>query len=262
MGDQDVRQSKRRRVRIPVLKPAFTLIELLVVIGVVGILIGLLLPALWGAKLASEKAVTLANLRQTHTTFEFYTQRYNETYPWFDGNSLIPLSPPDEPGSAIGPGYWDLEFYWVGLMHEVAPWREHFESWLDGGARRGNPPWTAEDGNYNSITGLSSFRYCRSFMARPELWRTDAVEDDRLYRPVRLSDVAAPSSKVLLYDWELSYLRNNPDADRDLVPMVFADGHATVHRVSEAADPVAPTWVRPEPEPLHDTPNGVRGRDY
>jgi len=232
------------------------------VIGVIGILIGLLLPALWGAKSTSEKAVTLANLRQTHISFEFYTQRYNETYPWFDGASFIPLSPPDEPGTAISPGYWDLSFYWVGLMHEVAPWREHFDSWLDGGAQRSNPPWSTEDGDFDSLTSLSSFRYCRSFMARPRLWRADAVEEDRLYRPVKLSDVMAPSSKVLLYDWELAHLRNNPDADRDRRPMVFADGHATEHRLSEATTPVTPSWLGSDPEPLHDTPNGVRGRDY
>jgi len=233
------------------------------VIGVIGILIGLLLPALWGAKSISYKSITLANLRQTHMSFEFYTQRYDETYPWFDGNSFIPLSPPDEPGLAIDPGYWDLSYYWVGLMHEVAPWREHFGSWLGGGAQRNSPPWSygGDGSNSRSHTSLSSFQYCRSFMARPRLWRADAVEEDRLYRPVKLNDVSAPSSKVLLYDWELSHFGNDPDPDKDRRPMVFVDGHAAEHRLSEATAPETPSWLGRN-EPLHDTPDGVRGRDY
>ena len=98
-------------------------------------------------------------------------------------------------------------------------------------------------------------------MARPQLWREGADDAPALRRPARVGDVQAPSSKVLLFDRELSHLRTEPDADRDNRPMVFADGHASEHRLSEAKEPVAlPGWEAGSP--LHDTPNGVRGRDY
>lgn len=257
MGEQMLSQPGNRRVRPAFLAHAFTLIEVLVSIGIIGVLLAILLPALWGVRSVGEKSITLANLRQTHTIFEFYTQRYGETYPWFDGNSWIPLSPPDELGGSIRPGYWDLTVYWPGLMHEVAPWREHFATWLGGGARRDDPPWV----NMSSSLEVTSFEYCRSFMARPGLWRAGAVDDPNLRRPVRVGDVQSPASKVLLYDRELAHLRADPDADRDLRPMAFADGHAEEKRLSAASAPVAlPGWEAGHP--LHDTANGVRGRDY
>lgn len=238
-------------------RSAFSLIELLVSIGIIGVLLAILLPALWGVRSVGEKSITLANLRQTHTIFELYTQRSDETYPWYDGIAFIPLSPPDEPGGSIRPGYWDLSIYWPGLMHEVAPWREHFNTWLGGGAKRDDPPWK----NMASSLEVTSFEYTRSFMARPEAWRVGVVDDPKLYRPVRVGDVQAPAAKVLLYDRELAHLRADPDADRDSRPMAFADGHADEHRLSKASAPVAlPGWE--SGDPLHDTASGVRGRDY
>lgn len=236
---------------------AFSIVELLVSIGIIGVLVALIVPALWGARSVSEKSITLANLRQTHTTFEFYTQRYDEAYPWYDGVSFIPLAPPGEPGGSINPGYFDLAFYWPGFMFEVAPWQEHFETWLGGGVSRNDPPWLHPDNSFRSV----SFVYCRSFMAKPQLWREGAVEEDHLFRPVRQAEVQAPASKVLLFDLELSHLRAEPEPDRDLRPMVFADGHAVEKRLSEATEPVAPP-NRTVRFPLHDTPLGVRGRDY
>lgn len=58
-------------------RSAFTLVELLVVVAVVAVLIGVLLPALAGARRAGHAAVCLSNLRQAFTTCAYYAHDHN-----------------------------------------------------------------------------------------------------------------------------------------------------------------------------------------
>jgi prepilin-type processing-associated H-X9-DG protein len=64
----------------------------------------------------------------------------------------------------------------------------------------------------------------------------------------------------MFFDRELAHLPPSA-ADRDLVPMLFADGHADTKRRSLAAAPVVNPFSGLA-ESLHDTPGGVRGWDY
>ncbi len=69
-------------------KRAFTLIELLVVIAIIAILAAILFPVFAQAREAARKASCQSNLKQIGTSWQMYTQDYDETVPqntWSNG---------------------------------------------------------------------------------------------------------------------------------------------------------------------------------
>jgi len=70
------------------LDPAFTLIELLVVIAVIAVLVGLLLPALAGAREAARTSGCLANVRSIGQALAMYADENKGTFPHWSGWQL------------------------------------------------------------------------------------------------------------------------------------------------------------------------------
>ncbi len=241
-------------------RAGFSLIEVLVTIGVIGILIAILVPVLFGAKAAGGQTVTLSNLRQLGLTMADYHATHREAYPFAPAGSSFQLGPPDAGMGAISPGYWDLSIYWPALLHDIAPWREHFATWVGpGGVEDDQRPWMRET-EFGQTFRWPSYRLSHTMFARPELWAPATEDDQAFYRPVFVKDVRHPASKVVFWDAELTHLQSSPEADRDPRASLFADGHVSVHRLSEAATP--PTISFKDTRPLQDTPDGVHGRDY
>lgn len=87
----------------------FTLVELLVVIGIIGLLMGILLPTLGRAREASRKSVCLANMRTLGQCILLYA---NEN----KGRGLFGAYPTTPP-----PPYTNASMYWFGLQVGT-PW--------------------------------------------------------------------------------------------------------------------------------------------
>lgn len=62
-------------------KHGFTLIELLVVVGIIGVLVSLLLPALGSARESGRRAVCASNLKQIGTAINMYANENNDRLP-------------------------------------------------------------------------------------------------------------------------------------------------------------------------------------
>jgi prepilin-type N-terminal cleavage/methylation domain-containing protein len=60
---------------------AFTLVELLVVIGIIGVLVGILMPALAKARDSATRTACLSNLRQFGNALTMYAVQYRDRIP-------------------------------------------------------------------------------------------------------------------------------------------------------------------------------------
>lgn len=60
----------------------FTIVELLVVIGIIGLLIAMVAPALQKAKKTGKRAVCISNLKQIGVSVQGYAQGNREFFPW------------------------------------------------------------------------------------------------------------------------------------------------------------------------------------
>lgn len=240
---------------------AFTLVELLVVVGVVALLLALLTAGLRGARGKVDETKSLSNVRTLVQYITMYTDRHNGTFPWLEAGQAVPAGCP---GATISDtDYWVVTRHWPGVIDDIVHYWEHPGVFVSPGARTSRPPPLDFD---HTCGWPTSYVYSSSFVASPQLWSGRAMPDERLLQPTRLAQVRYPSNKVILWDDELAYLGREPrfagpDIDEPTATG-FVDGHAALRVPSRATQPVPNVMRGNDTSRLHNTRNGVAGRDY
>ncbi len=255
---------------------AFTLIELMVSIAIIALLISILLPALAGARQSGRRVLALSNARTLGQTFDTYLGQNDDAYPFVPG-----ISDPNFGGTEVVFVQWwptgtmigtddpfMLSWAWPGVVSSIAPWTEHYATWVSPG-RSTDLPVSYDDrpDDDREADQDISWRLSNAFLADPKLWGDQPIDTPRsLLRAVRASEVVFPASKVLAWDTHLAYITKRPDLVDDHwdapTPMVFADGHGDALRPQEASEPADQPLAQFPERKLADTPEGVRGRDY
>lgn len=241
-------------MRRQVLERAFSLIETLVSIAIIIILLAVLLPTLSAAVESARRVRRLSSLQQTFQIIDLYAERSQDLYPYREPGLGHDLHP--DPGSGgliyttIDP--WPLELYWVGLIHDIAPWREFYALWVDEDHAGVGEPWDANPSPDEYRWMAPMIRYANSFVSSPATWGGP----DAWVRvgPTVRSAVRYPSDKVLLF--------------RDRAPnstvreRAFVDGSANAATDDSAPQPVQNLLrLGVTPRVYSDTFAGVHGRD-
>lgn len=246
----------------------FTLIEALVVVGIVGILLSLAVPVLAIAQSAARRTLGLSNIRESVALIDRHRDANEDRYPRVVPGAHYPLTF-SSGGLASGFGdIWPTEVVWWSVIRETAPLTECWRLWVSPGRSAEPPVQTAF---------VSSIRMSHSFLALGSLWTEQSQgrppeQLNALLHPVRGGQVAYPASKVLLYDHDAAFERRPPPRQGDGMPrcrtvLGFADGHAELGLIFDSLPPTRnPLLAILDPvaaeRPVHNTTNGVQGRDF
>jgi prepilin-type N-terminal cleavage/methylation domain-containing protein/prepilin-type processing-associated H-X9-DG protein len=206
-GYHGVRWRVHRGVPVMALGPrsgtGFTLIELLVVIAMIGLLLGLLLPALGGARRTASRVVCLSNQRQMMLAATLYTDAHR--------GHFMPALFTDFASDPARRAGWDfVEVYAAGGVRTEAG-----ALWdgTDAGdvmqcpSMEGGDNWTLEVGGRPPATG---YNYNTSYLGGPTIgadpahpagdgprWSSDG---DPIAASARLGEVGDPSWTVVFGD--------------------------------------------------------------
>jgi prepilin-type N-terminal cleavage/methylation domain-containing protein len=245
------------------MRRAFTIVEVMVTVGVIALLLAILIPTLRGARKSADEIVVLSNLRGVGVVFERYTQANRGFYPFIERGSTLQIVPPGEPeGVSLSTNDpWVARYAWVTVMHEVAPWREHYATWVSRRGQRGDgPPWGDPTVPGELYPRWPSYHYSNSFVADPAVWSGNAGASEDMLRPQRASSTAHPGSKALVFDAAREYLVDpRVEAKRGVLA---ADGSAALRWDRDIRAPFPNPLRGGEALRYHDTPNGLLGTDW
>jgi len=232
-----------------------TIIELLVSIAVIAVLISIILPALRGAREASEDLTHHRTVQQLVTSIYSYANDYDNTFPYI-GTAGDPNAPVTIDGwSPQGFYFRDLEQYWASVL--VPTYYEANDPLL-------NPPTDHPFPNQPPGVFRTNIGFTGTTAAAPAYWRAgEPPADPSLFRSTRIAEMASPSGKGLLMDWQ-TFSPTPSVSGQTRVVVGMGDGSVS-RRLFDVGDPsniVDRTDLGATPTEVFSTRDGLRGRDY
>jgi len=224
----------------PRLSRAFTLTELLVTLAILTLLIGLVVPAVGGARRKAKEVSRAVELRQLAVSIEVFSGAANEQYPYYGG--LTPGEPFQDPKIRVplaqefqphGPYFFTGSVLWNNELRRLDPDANRLaivdasgelvvDSWFPGFSLRYGDVILSEESDLPSGVVMSL-----SCLADPTFWSlrggTRIVAGE--FRPQRTSSVRFPAEKAILIATPLWLSGDlDPLTGLDSLPASAADG--------------------------------------
>lgn len=222
----------------------FTLVELLVVIAIITLLLSVLMPSLRKARSMAVRVKCAHNLKQIDLAVSFYLNENDNTYPC--AQDPLPA------------GYW----LWMGRG-----WRFFVEPYLGGNIDVNNPSvlFCPQDHIAKDKYESTSYAYSMAFYHSPEQIDdmnspADTYENPQPSIPQRSMDIARPSGKILIGEWQSNHLPIDDDKGwwcwQGGRNYLFVDGQVHFLKAEQ---------IRPARDGLPDanlTVRGIKGTDW
>lgn len=237
-------------------RTGFSLLELLVTIGVIGILLSILLPALMGSKDSAERLVLLANQRESMRIVEAFAHDHDDRFPNF-GEEFTFAASFEWEGVVHEGGWWSQPEYWGVALQSMG-----YDGWVSAGPGADPDVFRRDDEDACGGCGFGdrSIHFLTgAAFAEPSLFQDGRLVDKSLHVVQRFADVTHPSKKGVL---DQVYFLNPPGTPASLRHAIvhFADGHGKILKEREIA-PAADVNVPLGGRGVLLTKNGVEGRD-
>lgn len=251
-----------------------TLVEMLVVIAVVGVLVGLMIPALGAARRAGIRTKCTTHSSQCSFAILAYTVDARDMFPMF----ASPAADPAFENGGIGLPY----------SYQAMHWPIAAGAYLGPGVIRpaqlcpGSPVYRAcfRDGDADYLTSYppsyvhtAEYWFSYTLFSDPTMWLASGPGDiPRLRRSVGVPEVLFPSAKGMLIEPWAFHAAPGADSTNDRISLFAPDGLSigrSVARVDGSTGQVRADELVPGRDPsgtpgppVMNTPDGCRGTDF
>jgi type II secretory pathway pseudopilin PulG len=228
--------------------------EILVTITLIAILLALVVPSVASATRAARITKSTVNARELTRAITLYADMSRGYLPATTPGVPVPT---DDEGSAVGYPPYQIDDTWSGVIANTLPLWEHRDAFFSPGLSRDVWRWP------------SSYTYAVCLAGDPIAWTPGVTMLGDVAVRRRIDQVRFPSSKSMLWDRHLGWLRREPNTDTsgnilDPTAIGMVDTSVRVRRSTEASAPVSsalhPMWARGRA--MHDTRFGATGVDF